>query len=152
MDRISPEQRSRQMSKVRQANTQPELVVRRTTFALGYRYRLHVRQLPGSPDLVFPSRRKVIFVHGCFWHGHEGCHLATVPKTRTEFWQNKFSENRQRDQRVEAELCELGWVVLTVWQCETKDLPSLRKRIQRFLDEASPLSSGETQGRHPMST
>lgn len=137
------------MGSVRQANTKPELVLRRIVFALGYRYRLHVKDLPGSPDLVFPSRRKVVFVHGCFWHRHDGCRLATVPKTRAEFWQSKFDANRQRDQRVENELTSLGWGVLTVWECETREPSSLPSKIQLFLDGSTRLSADETQLREP---
>lgn len=134
LDRISPERRSWQMSRVKQMDAGPKLVVRRMVHALGYRYRLHVRRLPGSPDLVFASRRKVIFVHGCFWHGHEKCSLATVPKTRTEFWLEKFDANRQRDRKVVSSLCELGWATLTIWQCEIKDASALEARIRAFLD------------------
>lgn len=149
MDRLSPDQRSRLMGRVRQKNTKPELVLRRIVFALGYRYRLHVKDLPGSPDLVFPSRRKVIFVHGCFWHRHDGCRLATVPKTRAEFWQSKFDANCQRDQRVENELATLGWEILSVWECETRGSSSLPSKIQLFLDGSTRLSTDETQLREP---
>src|SRR5271169_4674782 len=109
------------MARVRQRDTKPEMVVRRLLFAQGRRYRLHARGLPGTPDIVFPRRRAAIFVHGCFWHGHRGCTLATVPKTRAEFWNRKVEDNRKRDAEKEERLRALGWTVLTVWQCETRD-------------------------------
>ena len=134
MDRISSEKRSWQMAQVRRANTGPEMVVRRLIHGLGYRYRLHDRRLPGTPDLVFPARRKAVFVHGCFWHRHEGCRLASTPKTRCEFWEAKFQANQTRDQRAIAALSELGWSTLVVWQCETKHTLVLEHRIRHFLD------------------
>ena len=109
------------------------MVVRKAVHALGYRYRLHVRELPGSPDLVFPSRRKVIFVHGCFWHRHHACRLTTTPKTKVDFWQAKFAANVARDERVIANLKSLGWGALTIWQCEAKPGAVLEKRILDFL-------------------
>jgi DNA mismatch endonuclease (patch repair protein) len=123
------------MSRIRQTDTAPEMTVRRISYALGYRYRLHDRRLPGSPDLVFHSRRKVIFVHGCFWHRHENCRLASTPKTRCEFWMAKFQANQARDQRVIAALTELGWSALTVWQCEAKPGLELGRRISDFLGQ-----------------
>src|SRR4051812_3249076 len=109
VDSIDPATRSAVMARVRSKNTRPELIVRKLLFAAGYRYRLHVRTLPGSPDLVFPGRKKVIFVHGCFWHRHENCNLARMPKSRVEFWSVKLNGNRQRDQRVFSELIQIGW-------------------------------------------
>lgn len=125
---------SHQMSLVRQKNTSPELAVRKLIFSLGYRYRLNKRGLPGTPDLVFSGRRKVIFVHGCFWHHHAGCKLATVPKTRTEFWQAKFEANRTRDNNAITALYKQGWEVLVIWQCEIKYAKTLEERIRVFLD------------------
>lgn len=122
------------MSRIRQAHTAPELVVRRVIFALGYRFRLHDRNLPGSPDIVFRSRRKVIFVHGCFWHRHVGCRLTTSPKTRQEFWQEKFRANQARDQKAVAALRALGWETMIIWQCEAKPGTNLVVRIRDFLD------------------
>ena len=133
MDRLSPERRSWLMSRIGSKNTQPELVVRRLVFALGYRYRLHVKGLPGSPDLVFWGRRKVIFVNGCFWHGHPDCRFGRLPKTRIEFWQVKIDRNRQRDRVNIASLEADGWRVLTVWQCELKFIERLANRLNEFI-------------------
>ena len=116
MDRLTPEGRSWLMSRVGSKDTKPELVVRRLVFAMGYRYRLHSKHLPGSPDLVFPGRKKVIFVNGCFWHGHD-CHLFKLPETRREFWIEKINSNRQRDRLANEALIEGGWRVAVVWEC-----------------------------------
>lgn len=118
MDRLTPERRSEVMSRIRGKDTRPEMVVRRFLHAKGMRYHLHDRKLPGTPDLVFPSRKVAVFVHGCFWHGHEGCKRATLPATRTEFWFEKIKANVERDRRAEASLHEAGWKVIVVWQCE----------------------------------
>lgn len=133
IDTRSPEQRRRIMQSVRTKNTGPELAVRRALFAAGFRYRLHRRGLPGSPDIVFPSRRKVIFVHGCFWHGH-GCSKGKAPKSRTDYWLSKITANRERDERNLRALSELGWSALVVWQCELSDLPDLTHRLGIFLE------------------
>lgn len=125
--------RSKLMARVRQRNTAPEIIVRRTAHMLGYRFRLHRRDLPGSPDVVFPSRRKVIFVHGCFWHRHPGCKKATTPKTRREFWKEKFRQNKKRDARNIHSLSTLGWKVLVVWECETRDTKKLARTLRTFL-------------------
>jgi DNA mismatch endonuclease, patch repair protein len=114
------EQRSRMMRSVRGKNTRPEMTVRRAVHAAGLRYRLHVKALPGSPDLVFPSRRIVVFVHGCFWHRHPGCRLATTPKTRVAFWVDKFSRNQERDAAVALQLRAEGWDPVEVWECQVK--------------------------------
>lgn len=135
MDKISPQQRSWQMSRVGRADTAPEMAVRRIAYALGYRYRLHDRRLPGSPDLVFRSRKKVIFVHGCFWHRHEGCRRTTMPKTREDFWKAKFDANQARDCRDLEALNALGWKVLTIWECEIKPGVELAGRIRVFLED-----------------
>ena len=121
------------MSRIKGKNTLPELTVRRLAHKLGYRFRLHVRQLSGSPDLVFPSRRKVIFVHGCFWHGHPGCRAATIPSTRPEFWRNKINATKDRDRRALRDLAITGWDILVVWECELRLLPDVAVRIVRFL-------------------
>jgi len=131
-DRLTSEQRSNLMRRVLGRNTTPELVVRRLVHGAGFRYRLHRKDLPGKPDLCFPVRRKAIFVHGCFWHGH-GCKIGRLPKSHLEFWRPKIARNRERDQSAAAALASLGWRVLTVWQCETKDLEALRQRIVEFL-------------------
>ena len=123
----------RRMSRVGSKDTGPEMRVRQTAHALGYRYRLHARDLPGSPDLVFRGRRKVIFVHGCYWHRHPGCKRASMPSTRREYWQAKFDRNVARDADAEAALREAGWDVLVVWECETKDADALAARLSTFL-------------------
>lgn len=124
--------RSEQMARVKASNTGPEMRVRKFLHSKGLRYRLHVKHLPGRPDIVFPSRRIVVFVHGCFWHQHQKCPNARVPKTRVEFWQKKLCSNVARDQDQEARLTQLGWTVLTIWECETRDhshLSSLQEKI-----------------------
>ena len=132
MDRITREQRSRLMSRVRSKDTAPELAVRSAAHRLGYRFLLHSKDLPGKPDLVFKSRMKVIFVHGCFWHGHS-CRKGSLPKTRMDFWQTKIQTNKARDRRVKRKLNSLGWSCLTVWECQTKDLDQLESKLRRFL-------------------
>jgi DNA mismatch endonuclease (patch repair protein) len=123
------------MSRVRGRDTKPEMLVRRLTHGMGYRYRLHRRGLPGSPDLVFPSRMKVIFVHGCFWHQHldPDCKLARLPKSKLDFWGPKLETNRERDERNIVSLGELGWDVLIIWECQTKNREKLQARIGEFL-------------------
>jgi len=119
-------------------DTRPELAVRRLLHRLGYRYRLHRRDLPGRPDICFLGRRKAIFVHGCFWHRHDGCRRTTTPKTRTSFWKAKFARNVARDRMNLTDLGRLGWEVMVVWECETTDLEGLAPRLVRFLDGESP--------------
>ncbi|MGQ9366509.1 very short patch repair endonuclease [Azospirillum sp. ST 5-10] len=133
VDRLEPGKRSWNMSRVRSAHTRPELAVRRLLHGLGYRFRLHVRGLPGKPDLVFPGRKAVIFVHGCFWHRHAGCARASMPSTRPEFWREKFETNRRRDMLVMTSLRGEGWRVHVVWECEIKDRLTLLERLQAFL-------------------
>ncbi len=123
------------MARVRSKNSRPELAVRKIVFAFGYRYRLHARTLPGCPDLVFRPRRKVIFVHGCFWHRHANCILARMPKSRVDFWTTKLEGNRKRDERNKRALAREGWKVLTIWECQLQDAERLAARIRRFLDE-----------------
>jgi DNA mismatch endonuclease (patch repair protein) len=134
VDTLSPSERSRRMALVRSKDTKPEKAVRSLTHGLGYRFRLHRRDLPGTPDLVFPVRRKVIFVHGCFWHGHE-CRLgARAPKSRTDFWAAKIASNKHRDTRSQMALREKGWKALVVWECQIKDAARLVTRVKDFLD------------------
>lgn len=121
------------MKAVRGKDTGPEWTVRRLVHRMGYRYRLHRKDLPGKPDLVFLTRRKVIFVHGCFWHAH-GCQIGQPPKSRLDYWLPKLERNRERDAEKVEELKALGWSVLTVWQCETQDTEVLANRIHKFLD------------------
>ena len=137
MDTVTPERRSEIMSRVRARGTRPEMTVRRLVHRLGYRYRLHATHLPGRPDLVFAGRRKVVFVHGCFWHRHPGCRLARLPKSRVEFWRTKLDGNRERDLLKQRELRCLGWSSLVVWECELNDLESVAERVTRFLEEPS---------------
>jgi DNA mismatch endonuclease (patch repair protein) len=144
VDSIDPAARSAVMAKVRGKNTRPELIVRKMLFAAGYRYRLHVRKLPGSPDLVFASRKKVIFVHGCFWHRHDHCAAARMPKSRVEFWSDKLNGNKARDARVGQELSQAGWQVLVVWECELCDLATLEDRLRRFLDSSGTAAKSAT--------
>lgn len=123
-DKISEERRSWNMSRIRGKNTTPEVRLRKLLHAAGYRFRLHVRNLPGKPDIVLGKYKTAIFVHGCFWHRHEGCAGATMPKTRTEFWAAKFQGTVQRDERKRGELEKAGWRVITVWECDLKRTPS----------------------------
>ena len=133
VDTRTKEQRSRIMRAVRHKDTGPEWIVRRILHGLGYRYRLHRRDLPGKPDLVFPSRKKVIFIHGCFWHAHN-CRHGRPPKSRLDYWLPKLQQNRMRDADKGAQLETLGWQILTVWQCEIKDLNILIPKLHDFLD------------------
>lgn len=135
MDKISPEKRSHNMAQVKGKNTKPEILVRSLLHKLGYRFRLHVRNLPGNPDIVLPRYKTVIFVHGCFWHGHKGCSRATVPATRTEFWSAKIEGNRKRDMRNLAAIEELGYRYLVIWQCEMRDIELLAQRMTTFLEK-----------------
>lgn len=123
------------MSRIKAKNTKPELAIRRLIHRMGYRYRLHDRTLPGKPDLVFAGRRKVVFVHGCFWHRHVGCTLGRLPKSRLEFWLPKLEANVARDKEVERKLIDGGWRALVIWECEVKDEPTLIRRIKAFLDD-----------------
>lgn len=127
--------RSANMARIGAKDTKPELIVRRLLHSLGYRYRLHRRDLPGTPDICFPSRKKVIFVHGCFWHRHDGCKRTTTPKTRTSFWENKFQQNVVRDRENLENLSDLEWEAMVVWECETDDLEALTLRLVAFLRE-----------------
>lgn len=134
IDTLTKDQRSERMSRVRSRDTRPEMTVRRLIHSLGYRYRLHRRDLPGSPDLVFPGRRKVIFVHGCFWHRHPGCRNCRMPKSKLEFWKPKLTANRKRDLANQRNLLKEGWGVFIIWECELGDM-DLSQRIIKFLDE-----------------
>lgn len=129
---MTPGQRSRCMAAIRSKNTEPELAVRRIVFALGYRYRLHVRELPGTPDLVFPRLKKVINVSGCFWHLH-GCGRCHIPAVRRAYWVPKLRRNQQRDRTTRRALNRRGWRVLTIWECQIKEMRRVAERIARFL-------------------
>jgi len=132
-DTVSSEQRRWIMSRVKSANTAPELLVRSMVHRMGYRFRLHRRDLPGVPDLAFPRLKKVIFVHGCFWHGHDCPRGRRLPQTNAEYWTEKLRKNQARDSRNQARLEELGWEVLVLWECELKDLETLRSKLEAFL-------------------
>ncbi|WP_368923829.1 very short patch repair endonuclease [Brevundimonas vancanneytii] len=138
VDRLSQAKRSWLMTQVRPKDTKPELIVRRVAHSLGYRFRLHRRDLPGTPDIVFPRLRAIIFVHGCFWHRHPGCKKATTPKTSVEFWTKKFQRNVERDAAVTDRLSQLGWRSLVVWECETARPEQLGARLLAFLKNHEP--------------
>lgn len=133
VDMFSPAKRSEIMSRIRGKDTTPEMVVRRLVHGLGYRYRLHSKLLPGCPDLVFAGRKKVIFVHGCWWHKHSCRHGQTAAKTNVKFWTNKMEANATRDRKVAKELRRIGWAVLVIWECQTKDMRRLEARLKRYL-------------------
>jgi DNA mismatch endonuclease (patch repair protein) len=134
MDTLTRAERSKRMALIRSKGTKPELLVRRIARACGWRFRLHVPNLPGKPDLVFPELRKVIFVHGCYWHRHPGCSLARLPKSKRRFWVPKLTENRLRDLRNVSHLRRDHWGVSVVWECQLKNPISLAKRIKHFLE------------------
>ena len=123
------EQRSRNMSAIKSKNTKPEIKVRKILHSMGYRFRLHSKDLPGSPDIVLPKYKTVIFVHGCFWHRHENCKYASTPKTRKEFWEVKFRENIKRDKMHQENLSSKGWKIMIVWECEINDKNFDLKRL-----------------------
>jgi DNA mismatch endonuclease (patch repair protein) len=137
MDKISPARRSNNMRHIRSFNTKPEITVRQILFSLGYRYRLHRKDLPGKPDLVFAKRKKIIFIHGCFWHQHNltTCLDSRIPKSNKHYWNQKLKNNVQRDIRNQMTLKELGWDILIIWECEIKNDKKLIKRIQKFLNK-----------------
>jgi len=138
MDTLTPSARSLNMSQIRGHDTAPERVVRSFLHRQGFRFRLHAKNLPGTPDIVLAKYRCVVLVHGCFWHRHRGCQFAYTPKSRQEFWENKFNANKTRDLRVHRALLRLGWRVITVWECETKSSRSLTQKLL-------PLVSGRSQ-------
>lgn len=142
-DTLSRAKRSARMARVRGRHTKPEMIVRRLVHGMGFRYRLHRRDLPGTPDLVFPGRRRVLLVHGCFWHRHPdaACKLARLPKSRLDFWLPKLDANRVRDLANEAALTALGWRTLIVWECELRHKEQIENRIRGFL-----MGSGELEG------
>jgi len=133
-DIMSRDKRSKLMSRIRSTNTKPEMIVRRLLWHAGYRYRLHGKHLPGNPDIYFPSKRKAIFVHGCFWHLHPGCPNVRLPKSREDFWIPKLEGNRARDLENQAKLRAMNWDVLVVWECETSDPVALLAKLREFLE------------------
>lgn len=133
MDHVNKTKRSKIMAAVKSKHTKPEVSVRRLVYGLGYRYRLHVAKLPGCPDLAFSSKRKAIFVNGCFWHRHAGCRYSTTPKTKRAFWNRKFNANIARDQKNLKELKKQKWKTLVIWQCEINEIEKLTGKINAFL-------------------
>lgn len=121
------------MARIRGRDTRPELQVRRLLHSAGYRYRVQLKGVPGRPDIAFPARKKAILVHGCFWHGHEGCKRAHIPRTRSAYWTAKFERNKARDQRQRLQATELGWEVLVVWECEVPAKAALQEKLSVFL-------------------
>lgn len=132
-DKLTPERRSMNMRNIRAKNTSPEMMVRRIVHSMGFRYRLHVPELPGKPDLVLPRLRKIIEVRGCFWHQHEGCIDSHIPKSRMEYWRPKLMKNVERDKINQSKLVADGWKILTLWECELRGLEQIRRRVDRFL-------------------
>ena len=135
-DTLSPKERSERMSRIQNKDTNPEIIVRRLVHGMGFRYRLHRKDLPGQPDLTLPRWRAVIFVHGCFWHRHENCKLARLPKSKLNFWEAKLEKNRQRDKNNQDKLSQMGWRVLVIWECQLKEPRQVAKTIREFLMEA----------------
>jgi DNA mismatch endonuclease (patch repair protein) len=132
-DIFTKDKRSEIMSRIKGVNTKPELIVRSLLHRLGYRFRLHRKDLSGKPDIVLPRHKKVIFVHGCFWHGHKGCKRSSIPSSNTEFWETKITKNVERDKAKTRELRRQGWKVLILWQCQIKDADNVVKKIKKFI-------------------
>lgn len=143
MDRITTERRSANMQRIASKGMKPEMFVRRLVYRLGYRFRLHRADLPGKPDLVFPGRKKVIFVHGCFWHQHAAptCKAAHVPRSNTEYWGPKLARNVERDARAQAALAAAGWSVLTLWECDLKHEAAIQCKVTAFLGAPGRVAS-----------
>lgn len=134
-DKITKERRSENMRRIRSKDMKPEMIVRKLVHGMGYRYRLHRKDLPGKPDLVFGPKKKVIFVHGCFWHQHDDpeCKIARKPKSNNTYWDSKLQRNIERDAENQRKLKEMGWDVLTVWECEVREAGQLSQKISQFL-------------------
>lgn len=144
-DSVSPQKRSETMSRVKSKNTKPELRVRSALHAMGYRFRLHRKDLPGNPDIVLPKHRMAVFVHGCFWHQHPGCRKATIPQNNREYWEKKLGRNVQRDERARRALAEQGWRGLTLWECEIpREEEALEERLR---GELSPTTTAPRRSR-----
>lgn len=142
MDKLSVERRSANMRQIRSQNTKPEILLRRMLHRAGYRFRLHRKDLPGKPDLVFQTRRKVIFVHGCFWHQHPGCPEGRIPLSHREYWEPKLSRNKQRDAAAQNALRERGWQYSIIWECELKNANDAMNTATRFLGPARKVQLG----------
>lgn len=136
MDVFSPEKRSQVMSRIRSKDTKPEKTVRSILHKLGFRFRINLKDLPGKPDIVLPKYKTVIFVHGCFWHRHEGCKYAYTPKSNADFWNKKFSLNLQRDKDIQNKLEKRGWKVLTIWECEIKEIEKTPELLDSLLKKS----------------
>jgi DNA mismatch endonuclease (patch repair protein) len=134
MDKLSPERRSENMRRIRNKNTKPEMVVRRLIYSLGYRYRIHQKQLPGKPDLVFTKRRKIILIHGCFWHLHSECREGRIPNSRKDYWLPKLTKNVNRDTDNLTKLNAAGWEVMVIWECQLSNLKELAENVKSFLN------------------
>ena len=145
-DKLTPSQRHICMSSIRGKNTKPEILVRKGLHARGFRFRLHNKKLPGSPDIVLPKYGVAIMVNGCFWHGHKGCRYATKPKTNIEFWETKIARNRHRDEVTTAHLEALGWTVITIWECELRKNEGLNARLDALADEI--IRAGEVKSQY----
>jgi len=150
MDSMTPQQRHRCMASIRGKDTGPEMAVRRMVHAMGFRYRLHVRALPGCPDIVLPRHRKIIFVHGCFWHAHGCAASRRTPATNKKFWKDKFTRNKERDAKSLQALWRGGWQVLVIWECETKEAAQLRTRIAGFLAPAARAANYPLNEQHAL--
>jgi DNA mismatch endonuclease (patch repair protein) len=147
VDRLSQDRRSWNMSRIRGKDTAPEITVRSLMHGMGYRYRLHRRDLPGTPDIVLPARRKALLVHGCFWHRHPGCRYAYAPKSRVDYWSDKFEKTVARDKAAQCELEKAGWEVMVIWECELKDTLRVKARLAKFL--GSPSRSDAVSAQKP---
>jgi DNA mismatch endonuclease, patch repair protein len=142
VDKLSEKRRSENMRQIRSKNTAPELALRSLVYGMGYRYRLHRKDLPGKPDLVFPARKKVIFLHGCFWHQHEECREGRMPGSRRDYWAPKLARNCERDMSAQAALKSLGWDVQTIWECELeKDATEVAHKLYDFLGSARQIQN-----------
>lgn len=144
--RLTPEERTARMRAIRKTDTKPELIVRRIAHRLGFRFRLYRRDLPGSPDLTFPQYRKVVLVHGCFWHQHEGCKLARQPRRNLSYWGAKLARNVQRDRQVQAELFGRGWTPLIIWECDTRSPDRVADLLVNFLEKPAPTVARPSSG------
>ena len=149
-DTMTPEQRSRCMSAVKGKDTKPEMIVRKYIFSKGLRFRLHVRSLPGNPDIVLPKYKTVVFINGCFWHGHEGCKYYRLPKSNVEFWESKITNNKNRDVLNEIKLKELGWRVIRIWECEIRRIQDRNKSLERLYNQIVKRSTGYDENEIPI--
>jgi DNA mismatch endonuclease (patch repair protein) len=136
-DKFTPQERSRIMARVKSRDTAPEKMVRKILHRMGYRFRLRSAKLPGKPDVILPKHKKIVFVHGCFWHGHEGCRRSLRPASNSEYWNRKIDRNIARDARVQQELKEMGWKVLVIWQCQMRDASTVEERLEGFLNNSA---------------